>query len=301
MPSIPTVRVGAPLAHEALNVFPLFLDVQSDLDYRLSDEALADGTVKVEEVSEAGSVPTLLVDNPTDRLVLFLEGEELRGAKQNRVLNTSVLIAPKSRTTLPVSCVESGRWRFQGRGFRSSGYHSSSKLRTVLKKSVSASSLSGHGHSSDQSEVWREVSRQMESLGSTSDTMAMAATYDSQADRFAEFRAQLPYLEDASGLAVAIGQRIVSVDLFDRAQTCEKVWDRLLSGLVLDALEAGDVTERADEATVNGLLTALREARWKQVPAAGSGEEYRAEEADRHASALTANGSVVHASLVTAG
>jgi hypothetical protein len=62
-------------------VFPLFAAAESRLEYRLSDEAMAEGTVSVEEISEAGSVPNLLVENKGNTRVLFLEGEELIGAK----------------------------------------------------------------------------------------------------------------------------------------------------------------------------------------------------------------------------
>jgi len=57
-------------------------------------------------------VPNLAVDNKGERFVLFVEGQELRGAKQNRVLNASVLIAAHTKTVIPVSCVEQGRWRY---------------------------------------------------------------------------------------------------------------------------------------------------------------------------------------------
>src|SRR5215475_12495646 len=97
MHTFPEIRIGAPLEHEALTIFPLFGDSQGGIDYLLSDEAIGGGAVTVEEVSEGGSVPNLLVANQTDSLVLFLEGEELRGAKQNRVLNTSVLVGAHSR------------------------------------------------------------------------------------------------------------------------------------------------------------------------------------------------------------
>ena len=43
----------------------------------------------ITEVSEGGSVPELRVVNKGDARILVLDGEELRGAKQNRVLNTT--------------------------------------------------------------------------------------------------------------------------------------------------------------------------------------------------------------------
>ena len=154
---LPEVRVGDPIRHESLAVFPLFSTVDARVDYLLSDEAILAGSVAVEEVSEGGSVPDLLVTNSGDSRVLFLEGEELRGAKQNRVLNTSVLVAAHSKTRIPVSCVEQGRWRYRSKQFASSDSHSSSKLRHILKKSAYASMKEGRGYTSDQMAVWSEV------------------------------------------------------------------------------------------------------------------------------------------------
>ena len=267
----------------------------------MSDEALAAGSVTVTEVGEGGSVPELTVDNQTDTLVLFLEGEELQGAKQNRVLNTSVLVAARSKITIPVSCVEQGRWRYRSRFFASGGY-SSSKLRSILKKSVYQSAKEGSGHRSDQGEVWHEVHRQMASLGSHSDTAAMADTYESYKDRLAEYQNRLKYVAGATGLAVAVGNKVVSVDLFDKAATCEKVWGRLLSGLIMDALEAGSAEQRVEKADAEKVLALLRQSAWEQTHAIGTGEEYRsADAADKHASALVYEGAVVHGSLVMAG
>src|SRR3954471_9137524 len=148
MSTLPDVSVGDPIRYESLFVFPLFSPPEGVVDYLLSDDAIQAGSVTVEEVSEGGSVPDLLVTNLGDSRVLFLEGEELRGAKQNRVLNTSVLVAARSKTTIPVSCVEQGRWRYRARQFGSSGSHSSPKLRHILKKSVTRSALGGQGHGS---------------------------------------------------------------------------------------------------------------------------------------------------------
>lgn len=298
---LPEVRIGDPVRHEALTVLPLFTPTNLGTDYLLSDESLAAGTVTVEEVSESGSVPTLVVDNKSGSFVLFLEGEELRGAKQNRVLNTSVLVAAGARLPIPVSCVEQGRWRYHSRHFSSSGSHASSKLRHILKKSVSRSAKEGGGHGSDQGEVWREVRRQMSSLGTSSPTAAMGDTYTDYQPQLEQFRDKLAYVEGATGLAVAVAGKIVSVDLFDRPTTCRKVWARLLTGVVMDALEAGQADGGAVSADVQGLLTQLRAMPWQQTPAVGAGEEYRSDTDDgKHASALVHDGAVVHGSLVLA-
>ena len=299
MTTLPEVRVGDPIRHEALTVFPLYSPSEGGVEYLLSDEAIAAGTLTVEEVNEGGSVPTLLVINSGGSRVLFLEGEELKGAKQNRVLNTSVLVAAGSRTPIPVSCVEQGRWRYRSRYFSSGGSHSSSKLRHFLKRSVGESLKSGHGHTSDQMAVWGEVSRQMASLGSTSETGAMSDTYAHYQGRLEEFRERLRYVEGASGFAVAVGPLVVAVDVFDKSSTCRKVWDRLMSGVVMDALEPETSVEAIGTSDVENLLSRLRSAAWEVTPAVGEGQEYRSDSVpSAHASSLALGGSVLHGSVV---
>ena len=299
MTTLPEIRVGNPLRHEALSVFPLFSTPDHTIDYLLADEAIASGAITVEEVSEGGSVPNLLVTNVGDSRVLFIEGEELRGAKQNRVLNTSVLVAPNSKTSIPVSCVEQGRWRYRSRQFSSAGSHSSSKLRRYLKESVTRSVKAGHGHMSDQGTVWTEVSRQMDSLGAMSETAAMSDTYERHEGRLEEFRERLPYIEGASGIAVALGPQVVAVDVFNLPATCRKVWNRLLSGIVLDALEAGKPEKIAEPEDVAQLLSKLRSVAWEPAPAVGEGQEYRTDAIPHaHASSLALGDLVLHGSVV---
>jgi hypothetical protein len=85
------LRPGEPLRHGPLTVIPLTGGPTPEPDWLTLAEA--GEAVIIEEVSQAGAVPTLAVTNTADRPVLLLDGEELVGAKQNRVLNTSVLIA----------------------------------------------------------------------------------------------------------------------------------------------------------------------------------------------------------------
>ena len=49
MSTLPEVRVGDPICHESLAVFPLFSTARASVDYLLSDEAIQAGSVAVEE------------------------------------------------------------------------------------------------------------------------------------------------------------------------------------------------------------------------------------------------------------
>ena len=85
------ILAGEPVRHGALTVIPLLAPMLADAEWLTLAEA--GDRVQITEVNEAGSVPTLKVANMADRPLLLLDGEELVGAKQNRILNTTVLVA----------------------------------------------------------------------------------------------------------------------------------------------------------------------------------------------------------------
>jgi hypothetical protein len=200
-----------------------------------------------------------------------------------------------------VSCVERGRWAYRSRHFSSSGSHSPSKLRYALKRSVSGSAQAGRGHRSDQAEVWQHVDACLSSLDVASSTSAMSEAYDTLHERTADYRESVRYVAGATGVAVAIGKDIVALDVFDKPATCERVWDRLLSGCVLEALAAEREAGNVDVGDVERLLNSASHASWQQVPAVGEGDEFRAEFDADHASVLSLENTIVHGSVLAAG
>jgi hypothetical protein len=125
--ALATVRLGTPQVHRNLAVFPLLAERHQPPGYVLLDEALERKLARVTEVSEAGRVPELAFENASAEKILLIDGDELAGAKQNRVVNLSILVGAGQRLVIPVSCVEQGRWSyrrsearhdFQGRSFQ---------------------------------------------------------------------------------------------------------------------------------------------------------------------------------------
>jgi hypothetical protein len=147
--------------------------------------------------------------------------------------------------------------------------------------------------------VWDEVNKLQAAFGVASKTMAMSDSFLAQKHRMEEFLERLPYPEGAAGVAVAIADKITAIDLFDKPATCQKVWGRLLTGFILDALEAPAEAGHVERAAVEGMLAGLRNSSWQQAQTVGEGEEYRTESGDgSQASVLTFDGSTVHGSVL---
>src|ERR687885_1886196 len=110
------IQLGDPVEHRGVVIAPLFPRADPRAEYLTLEQAIPLGFA-VTEVDAAGSVPELLARNPLEDAVLLYDGEELVGAKQNRILNVSVLVAGRSETRIPVSCVEEGRWSARSTAF----------------------------------------------------------------------------------------------------------------------------------------------------------------------------------------
>jgi hypothetical protein len=253
---------------------------------------MAAGIVTVREVSAAGSIPDLLVENNGDLPCLLLEGTELRGSKQHRMLNSTTLVGSRSQTRIPVSCVEHGRWRSDSQK-SNSGSHCPPSLRSFLKGSA-ASPRRGLG--ARQIAIWAEIRRRHRALGVDSTTEDLSAAIEAHRERVEQVQKELPYPVSANGVAVALGGRLVSIDIVDKPETLEKVWGRVTEGFALDAIENPDVGREVACTEVLAELQRMRQLDWRPVEPVGLGDECRAREDGMLAAALFFGGVLLHAS-----
>ena len=126
-----SLKLGEVQQFKNLAMVPVISDYDDALDYITLGEALSAGSIEIREVSEGGSVPELRVVNRAGKMVLILDGEELVGAKQNRIVNTTILVAADAEIVIPVSCVEQGRWTYKSDVFSSKQRMVSPSIRQV--------------------------------------------------------------------------------------------------------------------------------------------------------------------------
>jgi hypothetical protein len=280
-----------------ITIFPLISPGNGAPAYRTLGEAIQDRSLTVTEVSRAGSVPELKVINRAPTPVLLIDGEELIGAKQNRVLNASILLKESSETIIPVSCTEQGRWSYASAAFGDSGVVMAHRSRARHSSSVSASLASGAHFSSDQGEVWREIQALHAKSQTSSPTGAMRDVF---AARRAELEACLKAfatVPNQNGLLVLINGAVAGFDFVSRPAAYAQLHAKLLKSYVIQALVEpgqGPVDPVQAQERARGFLEETQQCENSRYPSIGHGVDVRFKKSGLGGSALVHENRVIH-------
>jgi hypothetical protein len=264
-----TIQLGEAVEHRGILIAPLFPRVTPLTEYATLEDALPLG-LRIDEVSEAGVVPELAVTNPTDANVLLYDGEELLGAKQNRILNVTVLVAARSKTPIPVSCVEVGRWSRRSASFAGAPHAAHPELRRRKAHLLAAEPLS---RGVAQSEVWDEVRAKSARMGVHSPTGAQADVFRSRETAVRELERAFPLQPGQCGALLALGDDLC-LDYVSRPEAFARLYPKLRAGYLLDALERLD-TKPAGEDKLAGFIHSIGAATQARQRSAGLGKDVR--------------------------
>jgi hypothetical protein len=293
--AISGLKPGAPQVFENLAVFPLFGGAGADFEYLVLDEALDGGIASVTEISEGGSVPELAFENRGPDPVLLLDGEELVGAKQNRVLNLTILAPPKATITIPVTCVEAGRWAWTDRHFRAGARAQYASLRSRKMSQVSMSLAADGTAAADQNAVWDDISAKMRRMNAHSASEAMSDLYEHYHRRLDEFVRAFSAGEGQVGAVFVVDGEARGVEIFARPETFSRQFGKLLQSWALDAIESpSSHGTQAERAAAERLLADVAALEGRNYEAVGLGEDVRLEGEDLGGGALMVGGHVVH-------
>ena len=333
------VRAGEALRAGGLTLIPLLPakeQVKRQSGYLPLEEALKLGLVTVTEQAQA-TVPELMATSTAETPVVLVGGEQVIGGLQNRVLNTTILVAAHVTQPIPVTCVEAGRWhdtaayasyandddddtpvsmdanvaqtstprrKTDARAFTSdeAGY---ATLRKMHAKAVTASLSSGRGHRSDQGAVWNEVSDRMAYTQSYSPSSAMDTLYKTpeRASKLKETVEGLKRPDGALGFVAVVGANVLGAEIFTDEALAAAYWEKLARSYAVEALDAesgGDAGETSTDAINIGEARLLADALAADIqvhPSPGLGADARLVGSHVSGAGLVYDGAVVHLSL----
>mgnify|MGYP001166525577 CR=1 FL=1 len=195
--------------------------------------ALKNNKIKIEEVSESGNVPELKCKNLSKELILILAGEEIIGAKQNRITNISFIVPPYAEIKIPVSCVEQGRWSYKSSKF-SKGYNAYPDLKRKLYEDVIDNNTKGRGYRSNQSRIWSDIQQKQHSFNKYSSTSAMNEMYSST-DELNNFLNKNKNIH-GSGMATFINGSLASFEMLPNEIFFNQIFSDLVKSVYQESL-----------------------------------------------------------------
>lgn len=291
-PKLERASVGRPVTRLGVSFFPVYLT-----ENHLPEIATGKGSgLNIEELPES-TVPFLRATNPTDLPVLIPEGELLVGGLQDRVLNTSVLVATSTHLDIPVSCLEQGRWGDR-RGFESGRAYAPRRTRRTKNRSVSASVHRDGSPRSDQTAVWDSVDEELVRAGVLSPTSA-ARDADEHLDlnphrsKSIKSLVELGPLPGQCGVVVTHGKRVVAMDVFGNRNLLASHWEGLIRSYLMERSKSDGYP------SASRVLWAISQFYRGKVVAnlgVGLGVELYVKSQWMVGQALTLEGAVVHAS-----
>jgi len=292
------IFVEEPIVYRSLRLIPLRFKRASVLEYLTFDDTSSEGLITVEETSTSGTVAELRVRNSAKNYVFIPEGTTLVGAKQNRVVNLSVMLAPDTVTVIPVSCVERGRWRFLTLQFAASGFADGPLRAKMCRGATQSLKRTGKVHV-DQQEVWSHVDGMLQGAGACSPTAAYHALYEKWQPEFADYEPRLRLPENACGVAVEVDDLLVAVDLFDKPNTLHRLWPRLVRSYLVTALSP--TVPNGKKSDVKGFLERVLSADDESYEPVGVGTTIRLSNDEAVGAALMCEGRLIHLSVFANG
>jgi hypothetical protein len=271
----------SPVTHDNLTLFPVVArgDRVRDIDYLVLDEGMKKKLVAVLEKDRDGTVNELTLRNRSDQPLFLMAGEVVIGGKQDRIIGKNTIVAPRTTETVPVFCVEHGRWSGRKANFETA----QTLAHTELRKQASFA---------DQSAVWKEVKAKnaKRKVANSTDTYRAVARSGSvkrsiggYQKAFASALRTVPGKDKQVGYVVALGGQVVAIETFGSPRLFRKFEDKLLRSYFVEAVDAerradGKPAEAPKPAAVQSFAARARSAKRKVVLDKKSGKTMQFEE-----------------------
>ena len=212
-------------SHKNMAIIPIKTPPSYKFDILTLKKGFELGLAEVKEC-EHSTVNTLIVKNNSVTPLILVDGEEIIGGDQNRIVNATILIAPNSEEKIPVNCTEHGRWAYKSE-FKQSEYMANYRTRSAKEKAVRAN-MSG------QQAVWDSIEDLEMSRSFSSPTQAMSESYENLKVDLDEFISNFKAVDGQTGAVIIIDGEIKGFELFLNSQIYHEYHEKILKSYLID-------------------------------------------------------------------
>ena len=273
--------------HKNMAIIPIKTPINYNLDMITLKKGFEMDLVNVKEC-EQSTVNTLVVENKSVTPLLLIDGEEIVGGDQNRIVNGTILIAPQSEMKIPVNCTEHGRW-----GYKKKFVHSDyiADFRTRSSKLRAA-----HAKSNVQAAVWNSIDNLEMSRNYHSPTQAMTESYENVKTDLSEFADAFNIEKGQTGVAVIIDGKIKGFEIFLNSDVYMQYHEKILKSYLINAEINDSVFEiNADE--MKSVMADTLDSEFEQTKSVGLEKRFDLKNDERIGTIYSYEDELIHCSF----
>lgn len=269
--------------YENITVVPILSDTNTPFDILDLKEGLKMGLVKIEECDNSNIEQVKLKNNSISPLIL-LDGEEIAGSLQNRIISQTMIIAPKSEIKIPVNCSEKGRNTYKSE-FHYSNYMANSNTRR--KKVYNKNKLR-------QNVVWSSIDDLEKDKNTCSKTNALRDSYEKNKYDIDSYLKHFKMENNQIGV-ICIVENKVGLEIFNNHSLYEKYNEMLLRSYIIDSSNKEKINISNKE--LENILDSINDDSFIKKEAVGLGKYYKISNSYGNGHILIYENNMVHANF----
>ena len=269
--------------YENMTVVPILSDTNTPFDVLDLKEGLKMGLVKIEECDNSNIEQVKLKNNSVSPLIL-LDGEEIAGSLQNRIVAQTMIIPPKSEMEIPVNCSEKGRNEYKSE-FQYSDYIANSNTRR--KKAYNKNNPL-------QEVVWNSIDDLETDKNTSSKTKALRDSYEKNKYDIDSYLKHFKMENNQIGV-ICIVENKVGLEIFNNHSLYEKYNEMLLRSYIIDSFNKEKINISNNE--LENILSSIDANSFIKKEAVDLGKYYKISNSYGNGHILIYKNNMVHASF----
>lgn len=257
---------------ENVEVIPVKTDFFGKKDFLTLKKGYEMGLVEIKEL-EKSTVNTVLCKNDSVTPLILIDGDEITGAMQNRIINDTLLIPANSHLTIDVSCTEQGRWETKGydveaRTFKPSLYSANHSTRSRKSRAL-------FEDRNYQGEVWDSISEFESRSQFKSATSAMNDSYENLKDKQNDYLSKFHIVDGQNGVIFIVNGEVKGLELFYNHSIYKEYHEKLCRSYIIEAVVEKKSVDNIDRLDLMTILENISDSEFKSKKSIGLGKNIK--------------------------
>ena len=258
--------------YENVEAIPIKSDFFGKKDFLTLKKGYEMGLVEIKEL-ENSTVNTVLCKNDSVAPLILIDGDEITGAMQNRIINDTLLIPAKSTINIPVSCTEHGRWHTKGEGAESRTFKPS--LYSANHSTRSRKSRASYEERDYQGEVWDSISEFESRSNFKSMTSALNDSYENLKDKQNDYLSKFHIEDGQNGVIFIVNGEVKGLELFYNHSIYKQYHEKLCRSYIIEAIVEKKSVDDIDRLELMKVLENISQSEFKSKKSIGLGDNLK--------------------------